>query len=158
MAERLAEGTGLRPVYIATSHAADDEMREKIRLHQERRGQRWTTYEIPIQIEENIARHTGSDVILIDCITMWVMNLMAQKLDPATCVGNLLQTLKSADCSVILVSGETGMGIIPDNRLSRQFNHCLSAANQAIAAQAELVILTVAGLPVMLKGNLPEWL
>lgn len=158
LAERLAEHSGQTLTYLATAVGGDSEMREKIRLHQVRRGPNWSTIEEPIALPEIILRQATSGTILIDCLTIWVANLMAEKQCPRRTASDLMETVKSYPGSVVMVSGETGMGIIPDNALSRQFANELGQVNQLLAIHANLVLMSVAGRPLTLKGNQPEWL
>ena len=157
LAEQLTERTGGGLVYIATASDGDDEMREKIKFHQNRRGPEWLTIEEPAQIAEVLRRLGQTDAVLIDCLTMWVLNMMTAE----SCVGAAAEDLMRAAAnpgSVVMVSGETGMGIVPDNALSRRFSNELGRVNQLVASHADLVVLTVAGQPVILKGQRPEWL
>ncbi len=158
LAERLTERSGSRPAYIATAAAGDAEMRNKIRLHQERRGANWLTIEEPAAVAEILRQPAGWDAVLIDCLTMWVLNLMTNGLCIEAAAADLIRAAESCSSPVVMVSGETGMGIIPDNALSRRFSNDLGLVNQLTASHAGLVILTVAGLPVTLKGQKPEWL
>lgn len=158
LAERLAEHSGQTPTYLATAVGGDCEMREKIRLHQVRRGPNWSTVEEPIALPEIMRRQTTSGTVLIDCLTIWVSNLMAEKQCPRRAASDLIKAVESYPGSVVMVSGETGMGIIPDNALSRQFSNELGQVNQLLAIHADLVLMSIAGLPLTLKGHQPEWL
>ena len=158
LAEKLAEGSRHRPVYVATAECGDAEMREKIRRHRERRGSRWTTIEETAALAAVISRRRPDEVMLIECLTMWVMNLMTAGAKVETEAEKLMAAIEICPCPAILVSGETGMGIVPENKLARRFNAALGALNQMAASRADLALLAVAGLPVTLKGKPPSWI
>jgi len=147
----MSHGDGL---YLATAEPGDAEMAERIRQHRERRGARWTTKEEPIDIAVTIAWDARPErVILVDCLTLWLSNLMEadQNIDHATLA--LLQALESARGPVILVSNEVGLGIVPDNQLARRFMDCAGRLNQVVAGVADQVVFMAAGLPMVLKGE-----
>ena len=144
-----------RRCYIATAEAFDDEMRDRIRLHQERRADKFFTVEAPIELSKavsDVCEGGKADVILIDCLTVWTGNLLYHdRLDEKE---KLLYVLRKATCDVVLVTNETGMGIVPDNALSRRFRDEAGYLNQAVASIADVVVLMVCGLPVFVKGSL----
>ncbi len=155
-AEQLAKSLckdGNRRCYIATAEAFDDEMRERIRKHQERRVGEFFTVEAPVSLGEAILKQQGkSDVILVDCLTVWMGNLLHyNRLDETD---KLIQALKNVSCPVVLVTNETGMGIVPDNELSRRFRDEAGFLNQAVASIADNVVFMVCGLPMAVKGKL----
>lgn len=158
LAERLAEGSRHQPVYIASAGRGDAEMRAKIRRHRERRGGRWTTIEETVALAAVISQRRPHEVILVECLTMWVMNLMTAGAKIEIEAEKLMTAIDSCPCPAILVSGETGMGIVPENGLARRFNAELGAVNQMAASRADLALLAVAGLPVTLKGKPPSWI
>ena len=158
LAERLAEGTRHQLVYIATAECGDAEMRDKIRRHRERRGDRWTTIEETVALAAVISWRRADEIILVECLTMWVMNLMTAGTKIETEAEKLMAAIDSSPCPVILVSGETGMGIVPENERARRFNAALGTLNQMVASRADLALLAVAGLPVTLKGKAPPWI
>ena len=150
-AERLAAPAG-RPVYLATADPGDEEMKERIRLHRERRGARWTTVEEPLEVAAALARLSGPDTVaVVDCLTLWVSNLMHTGRDVAAESERLVEALASCGCAVILISNEVGLGIVPDNPLSRAFRDHLGRLHQAIAARADRVYFVVAGIPLTVK-------
>ena len=158
IAEKLAEGSGRQPVYIATARPGDAEMREKIRLHRQRRGGGWTNIEETVALAGIIGQRRQDDVILVECLTMWVMNLITAGAKIETEAEILMTALAACPCPAILVSGETGLGIVPENELSRRFNAALGSVNQIAASRADLVLFAVAGLPLTLKGKPPPWI
>jgi adenosylcobinamide kinase/adenosylcobinamide-phosphate guanylyltransferase len=152
-AERLARETGLSRVYIATAQAFDDEMRVRIARHKaDRAADGWLTIEEPIGLAAAIARHTSPDaVVLVDCLTLWLSNIMLGERDVARMQAALLSVLDSARGPVILVSNEVGLGIVPETKLGRDFRDAQGRLNQAVAAIASHVVFVAAGLPLMLK-------
>lgn len=148
-AERLA-GDGA--VYLATGQALDAEMAERIRLHRERRGPGWTTVEEPFALAAALVRHAAPGrPVLVDCLTLWVSNLMLADRDVATAGAELVRVLPALPGPVILVSNEVGLGIVPDNALARRFRDLAGRLNQDVAAVAGRVVLVAAGLPLSLK-------
>lgn len=156
-AQRLAEAAAPdRRVYIATCIPYDDEMRERVTRHQALRDRCWRTVEAPIELPEAVlaAGETG-DVVLVDCLTLWTTNLLlSPEASPQVdrYVRDLVAALDRVRPPVILVSNEVGAGIVPENRLARQFRDVMGTVNQRIAACADAVIWTVAGIPVTIKG------
>ena len=157
-AQKLAEATAsTRRVYVATCIPYDDEMRDRVIRHQRVRDRSWRTVEAPIELPGAVvaAAETGG-VVLVDCLTLWTTNLL---LSPAASphidkyVEDLVGALDQAACPVILVSNEVGSGIVPENRLARQFRDMMGTVNQRIAACADEVVWTVAGIPVVIKGE-----
>jgi len=147
----LADWPGRR-LYIATAEANDDEMRLRIRHHRERRGKEWRTVEASFEIAEAIAA-AGDDAVLVDCLTLWLSNIMAAGRDIEAATAGLRQALDVARAPVVLVSNETGLGIVPDNPLAREFRDHAGRLNQAIAARSDRVFFMAAGLPLTLKDN-----
>tara|TARA_R110002126_G_scaffold201487_1_gene349102 strand:- start:17464 stop:17988 length:525 start_codon:yes stop_codon:yes gene_type:complete len=152
-AERLIEDADLRPVYIATGRAFDGEMKERIRHHQDRRGGAWKTVEAPLELIEALASEAGSDcALLVDCLTLWLTNLMMDDRDIDAESRALVRHLKESEGTVVLVSNEVGMGIVPENRMAREFRDYAGRLHQMIAASADEVYLVAAGLPLRMKG------
>lgn len=154
-AERLAMRAGERPLYLATAQALDAEMRERVRLHQEQRHRRFATLEEPISLTQALkAAAKEHDVILVDCLTLWITNLLGSNLDVAKAVDELVGALPGIETSrVILVSNEVGLGIVPDNPLARMFRDLSGAAHQRLAEICTDVHFVIAGLPMTLKGE-----
>ena len=149
-AEGLAERSGPLRTYIATAEALDHEMQSRIAQHRERRGEGWETIEAPLALTEALAT-CGSRVVLVDCLTLWISNLMFRDREVAAEIDLLCAALARASGHVILVSNEVGMGIVPENTLSRRFRDFQGLANQKVAAVADAVYFVAAGLPLALK-------
>lgn len=155
-AEGLAEGFGNPLGYIATATAGDAEMLERISRHQERRGPQWQTLEEPFDLNGVLYGHDGYfSAMLVDCVTLWLTNLLLKYDDPAsalTHVKQLIPLFRSLQTPVILVSSEVGMGIVPENALARAFRDLAGEANQLIAEAADEVYLSVSGIALKIKG------
>ena len=156
-AEEFVIASGLSPVYLATAASGDGEMRDRIALHRARRGEGWRTVEEPLDLAGALARETGEGFhVLVDCLTLWVSNLIAAGRSVEDETGRLLETLARVTGPAVLVSGEVGLGIVPDNALSRRFADALGLVNQRIAAVVDRVVLIAAGLPLVLKAEQPN--
>ena len=152
-AQCLAEAIDGDLVYMATAQAFDAEMVERIARHRSDRSARWQTVECPLNLADAIsANHKGGRTILVDCLTLWLSNLMLGEHDVAKAVSTLVATLKTSASTVVLVSNEVGQGIVPDNALVRRFRDEAGWLNQAIARAADDVWFVTAGLPQQLKG------
>jgi adenosylcobinamide kinase / adenosylcobinamide-phosphate guanylyltransferase len=156
LAEGLAVAYGAPMGYLATGHAGDAEMAERIARHQARRGGEWQTLEEPMDLAGVLAGHDGYfRVVLVDCITLWLTNLLLAHDDPTRVmdeVRSLAGLLPTLQTPVILVSSEVGMGIVPENRLARTFRDLAGEANELLAAAADEVYVMFSGLPLKLKG------
>lgn len=151
--ERLAEATGLERHYIATGRAYDDEMRERILRHQDDRGPSWVTHEEPIELIHTLrVIDRPGRVVLVDCLTLWVTNLMMEGGDVASRSAELAEQLSSFEATIILVSNEVGLGIVPENRMAREFRDHTGRLHQQVAAAADEVFFVAAGLPLRMKG------
>ncbi len=146
-----------KKLYLATCEALDEEMVKRIEDHKKRRGSDWRTVEEPIKIAEVIRKQKEDvEVILLDCITLWLSNLlMRQKSDHAIMdeVSRLIETVKKGHSSLIFVSNEVGMGIVPAEPLGRRFRDLAGMANQKMAEAADRVVFMVSGIPIFLKGK-----
>lgn len=151
-AENLCETTGLNKIYVATAQAFDDEMVHKINRHLAQRGDNWTTIEAPLDVAKALDTATSSDVVLLDCATLWLTNVILGDHDLDAQSALLLAALSRCAAPVVVVSNEVGMGIVPDNALSRKFRNAQGRLNQDIAARADTVVAVMAGLPMVLKG------
>ena len=153
---RYAESliTALPPpwIYAATAQALDAEMAARIGAHRARRGAGWTTIEAPRDLAATLTAH-GRTPVLVDCLTLWLSNLMMADAGIEQEFDRLEQALDKAAAPVVLVANEVGSGIVPDNALARRFRDLQGGLNQRIAAQADHVVLMVAGLPLTLKGS-----
>jgi len=159
LAERLASNTGKPVIYIATAQALDEEMRQRIELHQAQRPNHWRLIEEPIFLANCLQQHAQADqCILVDCLTLWLNNLLCtdDKRLVTKETSALLDCLHAIPGDVIFVTNETNMGIIPMGDLSRRFCDEAGKLHQALATSCDNVILTVAGLPQVLKGQLHE--
>ena len=155
-AEGLALSTGLAPVYLATAQAFDAEMTEKIARHRESRGSGWRTVECPVALSEALtAEIRAGDVGVVDCLTLWLTNLLLGDMDMDAAVLTLIAALDRLEAPVVIVSNEVGQGIVPADALSRRFRNLQGGLNQRIAARADLVVFVTAGLPQVLKGEVP---
>ncbi len=160
LAQRIAEGAE-RVTFVATAERRDDaEMRAKIERHRAERPQTWATIEEPLRLAQTIQEASRySDVLLIDCLTLFASNLLeacgenAEQLQAH--IDQLCQALSSAPCSIILVSNEVGSGVVPAYELGRRFRDLVGEINQRVATVADTVLLMVAGLPFPLKGSVP---
>jgi adenosylcobinamide kinase / adenosylcobinamide-phosphate guanylyltransferase len=152
-AEALARATGLKRVYLATAQAFDDEMRERIAQHRaDRAAHGWTTVEEPLDLPAALGRASASDATaLVDCLTLWLSNVILAERDVAAGQDALLTALAAAPGPVILVSNEVGLGIVPETPLGRRFRDAQGRLNQAVAAAADSVVFLAAGLPLTLK-------
>ncbi len=144
-----------KPVFIATCVPGDEEMADRVEKHQQERGRRWTTIEAPLAMPEAISENSSAEsVVVVDCLTLWISNLMtAPELGDrlSNAASDLVQSLESAQGTVILVSNEVGAGIVPENRMAREFRDLAGRVNQAVAACADQVEWMVAGIPVSIK-------
>lgn len=151
-AEDLAAASGLARTYVATAEVWDDEMRERIAHHRARRDGTWTTVDAPLDLPEALPAASGRDrIVLVDCLTLWLSNVMLAGRDVEAAIDALLAALAAISGPAILVSNEVGSGIVPDTRLGRDFRDHQGRLNQRVAAIADRVKLVVAGLPLDLK-------
>ena len=152
-AERLVAETGLSRHYIATGRAFDDEMRQRIADQREDRGIGWQTHEEPLALADRIAAVARADrAVLVDCLTLWVTNLMLEERDIAAEFTGLLAAIAAAPGRIVLVSNEVGLGIVPENRMARAFRDHAGRLHQKVAALVPEVYFIAAGLPLKMKG------
>ncbi|WP_332700878.1 bifunctional adenosylcobinamide kinase/adenosylcobinamide-phosphate guanylyltransferase [Devosia sp.] len=156
-AEQLAIRSGATPAYLATAEALDAEMRDRVASHKATRAVHFATIEEPLALSEALLKAAAKhDVILVDCLTLWITNLLVANGDVAKAVSELGATLMQIDAAkVILVSNEVGLGIVPDNAMARTFRDLTGAAHQRLAEICDDVYFVVAGLPMTLKGEAP---
>ena len=144
-------------IFVATCVPYDDEMKDRVKRHQDDRGEHWQTVEEPILLSEVLENYTSPEnVVLIDCLTLWVNNILMDMSTPDMNridhhIQKLVQSLALSPGTVILVSNEVGSGIVPENNLARFFRDATGFTNQSIAAVATSVIWMVAGIPVKIK-------
>lgn len=156
LAEQLAERFGSPLGYVATAFAGDEEMSQRIARHKARRGEKWRTIEEPLDLAAVVTVNDGMHAaILIDCLTLWLTNLLLKHEDTAQVIERvkeltvLFPRLRSP---LVLVSGEVGMGIVPENSLARRFRDLAGETNQIIASVADEVYASIAGIPLKIKG------
>ena len=154
---RHAEDLALRHqgerTYIATAEPRDEEMQRRIAEHRRRRGTEWRVIEEPLELTNALQRACGdSRLVLVDCITLWLSNLLMLERDVGQEIDRLCMMLPGLRGKIILVSNEVGLGIVPENALARRFRDDAGFANQRIAAACDEVVVMVAGLALKLKG------
>jgi adenosylcobinamide kinase/adenosylcobinamide-phosphate guanylyltransferase len=146
-----------KKIYLATCEALDEEMAQRIEHHKKMRGPEWHTIEEPVEIVDKIRQYGDKvEVILLDCITLWLSNLLTKGNDDLKIkdgINRLMEILKQTSTSLIVVSNEVGMGIVPADSLSRQFRDLSGMVNQRIAEMVDTVIFMVSGIPIFLKGE-----
>lgn len=143
-----------RALYLATAAAGDAEMSARIASHRARRGSAWTTREEPLDVAGAIDAQAGAGApILVDCLTLWLSNLMHARADIDAETARLCASLAKAKGPVVLVSNEVGLGIVPDNKLAREFRDHAGRIHQRVAQVARHVVFVAAGLPLALKGK-----
>jgi adenosylcobinamide kinase/adenosylcobinamide-phosphate guanylyltransferase len=153
-AEDIVARTGLPATYLATAEIRDAEMQARVASHRDRRGGDWTTVEEPLDLTGRLATLVDPGrVILVDCLTLWLSNLMEAGRDVAAEGDAFAAQLAEARGPIVLVSNEVGSGIVPMNALARRFADEQGRLNQKIAAAVQTVFLVAAGLPVRLKPN-----
>lgn len=157
----LAQTRGPRKAFIATAEALDQDMSDRIQAHRVERGDDFVTIEEPIYLSQAIASLAGKvDVILIDCLTLWTSNLIHHFASfpefKEREIAALIETIKSRSTDLIFVTNETGLGVMPDNRLARQFADELGRLNQRLAAVCDEVIFMISGIPQKVKAPLEE--
>ena len=155
LAEQLASDSGLPVTYIATSEPLDGEMNERVRLHRQRRPAEWGLIEEPLALATVLRREAAEGrCLLVDCLTLWLTNLLMLDTEQRLAEERdaLLDCLEQLPGTVILVSNETGLGVVPMGELTRRYVDQAGWLHQAVAERCQRVVLTVAGLPLMLKG------
>ncbi len=143
---------GACKVYIATAEVFDDEMAARVAKHRARRDESWTTRDVPLDLAETLERDINTDdIVLVDCLTLWLSNLMGAELDVVSETEKLLNSIAASPARLVFVSNEVGHGIVPDNVLARRFRDAQGLLNQKIAASVAHVEFVAAGLPLQLK-------
>lgn len=149
--DRVENVTG-RLAFIATAERGDAEMADRIARHQADRGPRWTAFEAPLELPAAIGRmQQQADAILVDCLTLWLSNLMLAERDLASETSALEAAVHECGIPIVLVTNEVGQGIVPMNALARRFRDEAGRLNQRMAASCRQVVLVTAGLPLTLK-------
>lgn len=139
-------------VYVATAEARDDEMAERIAAHRARRAEGWQTIEAPHDLPDAVRQAPANAAVLVDCLTLWLSNLMEGSFDIDAQVARLQESLKGRTGPTVLVSNEVGLGLVPDNALARRFRDLQGVLNQRMAAEAQRVVMMVAGIPIAIKS------
>ena len=152
-AERLVEAMGPKAVYIATAEAHDDEMAARIAAHRARRGEGWTTREAPLDLIGALDATDGTAPRLVDCLTLWLSNLMFAERDWEAEGRALVEAIPRQAAPIVFVTNEVGSGIVPENALARAYRDAAGQLNQMIAAAVDDVYLTVSGIPMKVKPN-----
>jgi adenosylcobinamide kinase/adenosylcobinamide-phosphate guanylyltransferase len=143
---------GEKGIYLATSVASDPEMTDRIRLHREKRGEKWLTIEEPLEIVSVFQKNIYSPVVLLDCITLWLNNLFFYSQNNFDAkISDFISFLLKTEANIIMVTNELGMGIAPDNEIARKFRDSAGLLNQDIAKICDGVYFVVAGLPLKIK-------
>jgi adenosylcobinamide kinase / adenosylcobinamide-phosphate guanylyltransferase len=156
-AERLIGDSGLARIYLATATAGDDEMKARIAHHRAQRGEGWTTVEEPLALVDALTREaTHGRAVLVDCLTLWLSNLMQAERDPDVEARRLTRFLGVAKYPIFFVSNEVGLGLVPDTPLGRRFRDAQGRLNQIVAASVPNVVFIAAGLPLWLKTSSPR--
>ncbi|MFV0512879.1 MAG: bifunctional adenosylcobinamide kinase/adenosylcobinamide-phosphate guanylyltransferase [Jhaorihella sp.] len=151
LAERQTLALGLPAIYIATAQAHDAEMADRIALHQARRGAGWQTIAEPLDLCGALRNSDDQGPRLVDCLTLWLSNLMFAARDLQAEADGLLATLAAQSAPVVFVTNEVGAGIVPDNKLARDFRDAAGFLNQKVAAACDELWLCVAGHPIKVK-------
>ena len=153
IAEGLTTALGARPIYIATAESGDDEMATRIAAHRARRGAEWTTYNAPLDLVGALRDTDGGEARLVDCLTLWLSNLMVQEHDWQSAGDELVGALSDQLAPVVFVTNEVGGGIVPEHKLARDFRDAAGWLNQRIAGVSDEVYLAVSGLSLKLKPD-----
>lgn len=156
-AEALALSRPPPRLYLATAEAGDGEMAERIREHQRRRADAWTTIEEPLDLPGVLRRHAADPdaTLLVDCLTLWLSNLMGAGRDIDAATADLIAACDAVRGHLIFVANEVGLGIVPDNALARAFRDHAGRLNQAVAVRADRVLFVAAGLAMVMKAPSP---
>ncbi len=146
-----------KKAYIATAQAFDEEMKDRIEKHRQQRGNDWHTVEEPFDIVGALNKLKEYPVILLDCLTLWISNLMLNNIDIQREIEQFLNTINSSAFSfqpsaLIIISNEVGMGIVPENKLARRFRDIAGMFNQKVAENSDEVYFVVSGMPIKIKG------
>ncbi|MGK7654239.1 bifunctional adenosylcobinamide kinase/adenosylcobinamide-phosphate guanylyltransferase [Roseovarius sp. B08] len=155
LAERMALQPAGRAIYVATArlHAGDDEMADRVAKHKARRGAAWEDVHAPTDLAGALRDTDGTLPRLVDCLTLWLTNLILDDSDWRAETARLVETLAGQAAPVILVTNEVGQGIVPENKMARLFRDAAGHVNQSVAAACDEVWLTVAGYPMKVKPN-----
>jgi adenosylcobinamide kinase/adenosylcobinamide-phosphate guanylyltransferase len=152
----LAESASSERIYIATAQAFDDEMRERIAQHQAERDGSWRTVDAPLDVAQAVQAQTApGKAVLVDCLTLWLSNIVLAEHDLARAADRLVETVRDARGPLVLVSNEVGHGIVPSTPLGRRFRDEQGRLNQRIAEACDAVVFVAAGCPILLRPAPP---
>ena len=154
-AEHLVIATNRPRIYLATAQVFDIEMKDKVDRHRDQRGADWDTVEAAFDLAPVLCGAGADQIVLIDCATMWLTNHMLADNDLEAAQTALVHTLADCAAPVVIVTNELGLSVVPENALARRFRDAQGRLNQRLAAEADLVVNVIAGLPQVLKGTLP---
>ena len=150
-AEKRTLSYGMPVLYIATAQAFDEEMENRIQLHQQRRGDEWRTISEPLEIGNILTSSDGQGACLVDCLTLWLSNLIFAEEDISKATSSLIEAIAARRDPVILVTNEVGGGIVPENALARRFRDEAGRLNQIVAEAVDEVYTCISGIPLKLK-------
>jgi adenosylcobinamide kinase/adenosylcobinamide-phosphate guanylyltransferase len=153
LAEAEARARGGAPVMLATAEALDEEMAERIARHRAERGPAWRTVEAPLDLAGALADLGARDAAVIDCLTLWLSNLMHAAADLEAAGEALLAAVAACPAALVMVANEVGMGIVPENALARRFRDAAGRLNRRVADEADRVVVVFAGQALTLKGG-----
>jgi adenosylcobinamide kinase/adenosylcobinamide-phosphate guanylyltransferase len=151
LAERLAQSCGNRVIYIATTEPFDDEMQSRIDRHRARRDAGWRTVDAPLELPDMLVQTDGDAPRLVDCLTMWLNNLIYHNRDVADEVDRLIEVISEQQADLVMVTNEIGSGLVPQTAEARKFRDLAGELNQMVAQAASQVYLSVSGIPVKIK-------
>ena len=151
LAERLAQSCGNKVIYIATSEPFDDEMQSRIDRHRARRDAGWRTVDAPLELPDMLVQTDGNAPRLVDCLTMWLNNLIYHNRDVADEVDRLIKVISEQQADLVMVTNEIGSGLVPQTAEARKFRDLAGELNQMVAQAASQVYLSVSGIPVKIK-------
>lgn len=151
LAEQLTLELGTPAIYIATGQAFDAEMAQRIEAHRDRRGPEWTTHAEPLNLVETLTHTDGQGPRLVDCLTLWLTNLMLSERDVPSETDRLITAIGAQSTPVVFVTNEVGAGIVPENKLARAFRDAAGMLNQRVATACDTLWLCVAGHPIKVK-------
>lgn len=151
LAERLAQSCGNKVIYIATSEPFDDEMQSRIDRHRARRDAGWRTVDAPLELPDMLVQTDGDAPRLVDCLTMWLNNLIYHNRDVADEVDRLIKVISEQQADLVMVTNEIGSGLVPQTAEARKFRDLAGELNQMVAQAASQVYLSVSGIPVKIK-------
>jgi adenosylcobinamide kinase/adenosylcobinamide-phosphate guanylyltransferase len=152
LAEDAAARVGRRPLMIATAEALDAEMTARIARHRVERGPTWRTLEEPVDLAGALRGLTSDDVAVVDCLTLWLSNLLHRDVDLDAATQDLAAALSVGSAQLFIVSNEVGLGIVPDNPMARRFRDAAGRLNRVVAEHAERMVVMFAGQALWLKG------